>query len=793
MTEINIFHPPKGGVRFSALCPAIPGITFEGEPVNRRTRGLLAVAAASVTVVSGVAFAPAAIAAPAEDPTPAAAQRLDNRPGPLTERQNERRKAAQKLILSGQASPGEDGVVQLGPDKYYQAAITGTDRVFTILSEFGDQGSGKLGTTPGPLHNQIPEPDRTVNNSTHWVEDFNKASYEDLFFGSGESFADFYTKQSSGNYTVDGEVSDWVKVPGNASTYGDNSVEDYGGSWQFIEDTGNAWYAAQKAANKTDDEIKAELASFDVWDRYDADGDGNFDEPDGYLDHFQAVHAGEGEDAGGGAQGEDAIWSHRWYVNSTDYGTTGPAGAKFGGAQIGDTGFWIGDYTVEAENGGLGVFAHEFGHDLGLPDFYDTNGGENSTAFWTLMSSGSWLNHGGDDIGTTPGYMGPWEKLQLGWLDYSVVEPGQGGSYTLSPAALQAEGQDQALVIDVPDEEVTQDYVTPNGGHAWWTSSADDLNTTLTRTLDLSSVRSATVSAKAWYDIEAGYDYLYGEYSTDGGTNWTTVGTLSDTSNGKWTTLKYAVPGGNANTLFRFRYQSDGGVHLAGAFIDDIVVKSGGTTLLTDDVEKGDNGWTAAGGFKISTGSETSSGDRYYLVENRTYVGYDETLRDGPYQFDKAYTAPDHVERFPFQDGMLVWAVDETYTDNNTIDHQGHGLALPVDARPVKFTYPDGTGPSNRRQPFDATFGLKPFDAVSLHKEILVGKGKSQTVQSVAAVGTTAGEARQATFSDADPNAFFSSTNPLGGVYVAGHGVTATVTSQVTGGAMTVDVANPAE
>ena len=89
------------------------------------------------------------------------------------------------------------------------------------------------------------------------------------------------------------------------------------------------------------------------------------------------MHAGEGEDAGGGAQGEDAIWSHRWYVNSTDYGTTGPAGAKFGGAQIGDTGFWIGDYTVEAENGGLGVFAHEYAHDLGLPDFYDTAGGEN--------------------------------------------------------------------------------------------------------------------------------------------------------------------------------------------------------------------------------------------------------------------------------------------------------------------------------------------------------------------------------------------------------------------------------
>ncbi|HTH07715.1 MAG TPA: M6 family metalloprotease domain-containing protein, partial [Ilumatobacteraceae bacterium] len=453
--------------------------------------------------------------------------------------------------------------------------------------------------------------------------------------------------------------------------------------------------------------------------------------------------------------------------------------------------FWIGDYTVEAENGGLGVFAHEYGHDLGLPDFYDTNGGENSTGFWTLMSSGSWLNHGAEDIGTTPGYMGPWEKLQLGWLDYSVVNPGTtDAAFTLSPAALQTDGQDQALVIDVPDEPVTEDYVTPNGGHAWWTSSADDLNTTLTRTLDLTGVKSATVTAKAWYDIEAGYDYLYAEYKDAAG-QWVQLGApISGSTNGKWSTLRFTVPG-NGKVDVRFRYQSDGGVHLAGAFIDDIVVKNGGTTLLSDSVESGANGWTADGGFKISNGSETSSGDRYYLVENRTYVGYDTTLRDGPYQFDKPYTAPDHVERFPFQDGMLVWAIDETYTDNNTIDHQGHGLALPVDARPVKFTYPDGTAPSNRRQPFDATFGLQELDAVSLHKEVLAGKGKSQTIESVAAVGTQKGEVQQSTFTDADPNAFFSSTNPLGGVYVAGHGVTVTVTTQNTGGSMTVSVTNP--
>ena len=312
--------------------------------------------------------------------------------------------------------------------------MTGTDQVFTILSEFGDQGSGKLGTDARPAAQRDPRARAPGDNSTHWLADFNQGYYEDLFFGSGESFADFYTKQSSGNYTVDGEVSDWVKVPGNASTYGDNTVEDFGGAWQFIEDTGNAWYDAQVAAGRATTRSRPSSRSFDVWDRYDYDNDGNFDEPDGYIDHFQAVHAGEGEDAGGGAQGEDAIWSHRWYVNSTDYGTTGPTPtAEFGGAQIGDTGYWIGDYTVEAENGGLGVFAHEFGHDLGLPDFYDTNGGENCTAFWTLMSSGSWLNHGARGHRHHARLHGPVGEAPARLARLLRGRPRRERSYTLSP------------------------------------------------------------------------------------------------------------------------------------------------------------------------------------------------------------------------------------------------------------------------------------------------------------------------------------------------------------------------
>ena len=54
--------------------------------------------------------------------------------------------------------------------------------------------------------------------------------------------------------------------------------------------------------------------------------------------------------------------------------TTGPAGCKLGGYNLPGTELWVGDYTIEPENGGVGIFAHEFGHDLGLPDLYDTAG-----------------------------------------------------------------------------------------------------------------------------------------------------------------------------------------------------------------------------------------------------------------------------------------------------------------------------------------------------------------------------------------------------------------------------------
>ena len=110
----------------------------------------------------------------------------------------------------------------------------------------------------------------------------------------------------------------------------------------------------------------------------------------------------------------------------------------------------------------------------------------------------------------------------------------------------------------------------------------------------------------------------------------------------------------------------------------------------TDDVENGAGAWTAAGGFEIINGTTSRQVQDMYLVENRTYGGYDDTLRTGPYNFGWANTKPDWVERFPYQNGMLVWFANGEFDDNNTRTHPGGGQVLPVDARPAPVTFPDG-------------------------------------------------------------------------------------------------------
>ena len=156
-----------------------------------------------------------------------------------------------------------------------------------------------------------------------------------------------------------------------------------------------------------------------------------------------------------------------------------------------------------------------------------------------------------------------------------------------------------------------------SGRYMWWSNRGDSSFSTLTREVDLSGVESATLSYRAWFHIETDWDYAYVMVSTDGGETWTTLpGTSSTDRDPNGSNYGHGITGRSGGhrepvwveetvdlsdyagqtILLRFAMVNDEGVHEEGFVIDDIAIPEIG---FFDDVEDGENGWTAEGFVRI--------------------------------------------------------------------------------------------------------------------------------------------------------------------------------------------------
>jgi immune inhibitor A len=715
---------------------------------------------------------------PVGSPQPSAKTAItDDHAGPQEDKRRALRERAVRMVLNGQAkvqtingskvvkvgkqqaplSASQQAKVRAGGhvkakmvDQYVELRRERTDKIFVVLAEFGNERHPKYpdqdtdprtagpATFDGPLHNAIPKPDRTTNNRTIWQADYSAAYYRKLYFGKAagtQSLKTYYEKQSSGRYSVNGMVTDWVKVRYNEARYGRSNGYPCSGNVcsntsYLLQDAVDQWVADQKAAGQTDAQIKTSLSSYDEWDRYDYDGDGNFNEPDGYLDHFQVVHAGGDQADGDPYQGEDAIWSHRSnaFLNST----SGPDTLKIGGFQVGKTGLWVSDYTVQPENGGLSVFTHEYGHDLGLPDLYDQSGlpQRDAVSWWSLMAQSRLSARNDEGIGTRPGDLGAWDKLQLGWLDYEVALAGQKRTYKLGPHEYNS-GKPQGLVVVLPKKSVLQTLATPvSGTRTWWSGQGDSLDNSMSRSVTLPA-GSSSLSFQAQYDIEDcdddPCDYAYVE--VDDGSGWKAIpGDITTSAEGNgidgttdgWVPATFDLSAYAGKTVgLRVRYLTDGAAQgndpsrTHGIFIDDLTITAGATTVFSDGAETSPNGWTLDGFASVGS-TRTLLFDNYYIASHRAYVSYDRYLKTGPYNFGST-ARPNYVEHFPYQDGLLVSYWDTSQSNNTTSDHPGEGEILPIDAHPRPIYRLDGNPWRGRVSLYDATFGRQKADSFTLH------------------------------------------------------------------------------
>jgi len=598
------------------------------------------------------------------------------------------------------------------------ATKTYTTKALVLLVEFGDDAwpagspspTGPM--TPGPARGAIPAP-AASDNSTFWPGDFSQMHYQQELFGnsyplydaagsylgsSDSTMRNWYLEQSHGTFTVAGDIAEWVKLDMPESWYGADSDP-----WNVTDDlTGPVWRVARDAVVKfAAQNPDFSWADYDNENPYGITGD-DFYQADGYVDHLILIHAGSDQSAGGGAQDSDAIWAHSWGIleNTSGGPGDGPGYMVPGTAGQGpeQTGIWVYPYTINPEDGDPGVFCHEFGHDLGLPDEYDYSSttGDASSGFWTIMSSGSWLGRQWG-LGSQPAPMNVWDKHALGFVTPKVVKRGATATVKLQPAATGAAGA-TGVMIPLPKRKHVIELSGKDGALEWYSDMGNDLDNRLATksAVAVPSGDQAVLTLRTWYDIEEDYDYGYVRVSADGGTTWATVQSpgntvevqpgefaLTGTDTEHWAdTITYDLSAyAGKSVLLQFRYFTDGGVANKGWEVTDLMV--GGAPIATAD-------FTSEGWLRVD-GEMTSMSDNYYIAEYRTRDGSDAALKNC-YQFNGLYA--NWVDWFSYNQGLHLIYRDTFWQDNDVASHIGEGGWMVVDAHPQ----PDGI-------PYDQTVG----------------------------------------------------------------------------------------
>jgi M6 family metalloprotease-like protein len=244
-----------------------------------------------------------------------------------------------------------------GSEVQYAFPTTGNRNVLLICIDYPDKNAA---ITLGTIDNMM-----------------NQSNYN----GTG-SFKDFYFSVSYNQLTLTTTVVGWYRAAQNRAYYGAH----------------NGTAKDDKPRELVQEAILAADAAGINFAPFDNDNDGK-------VDGVQIIHSGYGEEA---SSDPDDIWSHR---------------AALGALAVTCDGKTVDDYAIYPElrsNTGtnltnIGVVCHEFGHSLGLPDYYDTDYETNGQGFdlgkWDIMADGCWNNQGASPAGIN--VMG---KSQMGWI-----------------------------------------------------------------------------------------------------------------------------------------------------------------------------------------------------------------------------------------------------------------------------------------------------------------------------------------------------------------------------------------
>lgn len=242
---------------------------------------------------------------------------------------------------------------------------------------------------------------------------FTSAQFQTQLFGANPtgSMSSYYTEISYSNFSLTGTVYG-PYTAANTQAYYVNGDNGFGSDYPT-----NAGGFIVSLLGSADPSI-----NFALYDNDGPDGNPNSGDDDGFVDGLIVI-APDGDASGGDSNN---MWAHKWNLKYSGLGgpyTTNDA--KSGGGFI-----QIDVYTIQgAEQGNgslniikpIGVYCHEFGHVLSLPDLYDGDGSSYGIGTYGLMGSGSWGANWNSSTEHHPVHMNAWSKAMLGWVTPIVV------------------------------------------------------------------------------------------------------------------------------------------------------------------------------------------------------------------------------------------------------------------------------------------------------------------------------------------------------------------------------------
>lgn len=225
---------------------------------------------------------------------------------------------------------------------------------------------------------------------------YNEEGYSDG--GCIGSVRDYFKSQSGGQFIPTFDVVGIVTLSKNASYYGQN--DDDGIDQHLYDLPGDAINAAIE-------QLGANFSQYvvDAADEKHAKG----------IPLLCMLYAGKGEATESESTANSKlIWPCEWDAEEDSHQ------GKYQNLQFNS--FFVGNElnTGGSTLMGLGVFCHEFGHALGLPDFYCTDysySQDDSFGNWSIMDTGSYV----DEYCRKPIGYNAYEKSYLGWLDLKEV------------------------------------------------------------------------------------------------------------------------------------------------------------------------------------------------------------------------------------------------------------------------------------------------------------------------------------------------------------------------------------